>query len=518
MADVQIKRRRTGAPGSPDVMKNGELAFNEVTRILYYGLGADANGNATEHVTIAGPNIFVRTTSDQNIEGTKTFISSPIIPVPTAGNAAANKGYVDDLIATRLSTSHEGQGGSVHAAVTTSAAGFMTAADKVKLDGIAAGATSYTHPSGDGNLHVPATGTGNNGRVLRAGATAGSMSWSDFNKTDVGLGNVDNTADADKPISTATQTALDAKANSSHVHAISGVTGLQTALDSKANLVHTHAFTDIPGLQTAIDGKANVVHSHSTATTLVDGFLSAADKAKLDSVAANANAYTHPSGDGNLHVPATGTTNDGRFLRAGSTAGSLSWSNLTKSEIGLGNVDNTADINKPISTATQTALDAKANLASPSLTGTPTAPTAAAGTNTTQLSTTAFVAAATAAVVGGAPTALNTLAKIAAAINNDAAFATTINTAISGKQNTSAILTAVAGVAAQADRGVYFTSNTAASTFTLTSQGRALLDDADPAANRVTMGLGSISTQESSNVSISGGTIGGVAIVDGGTF
>lgn len=36
----------------------------------------------------------------------------------------------------------------------------------------------YTHPTGDGNLHVPATGTGNNNSVLRAGATAGSISWS----------------------------------------------------------------------------------------------------------------------------------------------------------------------------------------------------------------------------------------------------------------------------------------------------------------------------------------------------
>ena len=40
---------------------------------------------------------------------------------------------------------------------------------------------------------------------------------------------------------------------------------------------------------------------------------------------ANANNYTHPTGDGNLHVPATSTTNNGRYLTAGPTAGSLSW-------------------------------------------------------------------------------------------------------------------------------------------------------------------------------------------------
>ena len=70
-------------------------------------------------------------------------------------------------------------------------------------------------------------------------------------KADVGLGNVDNTSDANKPVSTATQTALDTKAATSHTHAISDVTGLQTALDGKqasgsyAAASHTHAAADI---------------------------------------------------------------------------------------------------------------------------------------------------------------------------------------------------------------------------------------------------------------------------------
>ncbi len=37
--------------------------------------------------------------------------------------------------------------------------------------------TKYTHPTGDGNLHVPATSTTSSGKVLTAGATAGSISW-----------------------------------------------------------------------------------------------------------------------------------------------------------------------------------------------------------------------------------------------------------------------------------------------------------------------------------------------------
>ncbi|NEG94393.1 hypothetical protein [Leclercia adecarboxylata] len=83
-------------------------------------------------------------------------------------------------------SSHVSAGGNAHAAATTTLAGFMSAADKAKLDGIASSATNYTHPSGDGNLHVPATGTTSNGKVLRAGASAGSLSWATLAPADVG--------------------------------------------------------------------------------------------------------------------------------------------------------------------------------------------------------------------------------------------------------------------------------------------------------------------------------------------
>ena len=76
-----------------------------------------------------------------------------------------------------------------------------------------------------------------------------------------------------------------------------------------------------------------------------------------------------------------------------SVAGKTGVVTLVKGDVGLGNVDNTSDVNKPVSTAQQNALNLKADIASPALTGTPTAPTAAVGANTTQLATTAFVQA-----------------------------------------------------------------------------------------------------------------------------
>jgi hypothetical protein len=64
---------------------------------------------------------------------------------------------------------------------------------------------------------------------------------------------------------------------------------------------------------------------------------------------------------------------------------------VTKSQVGLGFVDNTSDASKPISTATQTALDLKAPIDSPTFTGAPAGPTAAVAQNTTQFATCAFV-------------------------------------------------------------------------------------------------------------------------------
>jgi len=70
---------------------------------------------------------------------------------------------------------------------------------------------------------------------------------------------------------------------------------------------------------------------------------------------------------------------------------------------------------------------------SPALTGVPTAPTAAAGTNTTQVATTAFVGTAVSNLVASSPAALDTLNELATALGNDAAFSTTVTNALALK-------------------------------------------------------------------------------------
>lgn len=97
------------------------------------------------------------------------------------------------------------------------------------------------------------------------------------------------------------------------------------------------------------------------------------------------------------------------------------------------------------STTINNALALKAPLASPALTGTPTAPTAVQSTNNTQIATTAFVKSAVAGLVGSSPEALDTLNELAAALGNDPNFATTVMNALAGKQPLDTTLTNLSG-------------------------------------------------------------------------
>jgi len=141
-------------------------------------------------------------------------------------------------------------------------------------------------------------------------------------KSDVGLANVDNTTDAGKPVSTATQTALDLKAplaNPTFTGTVAGITKTMVGLGSVDNT--TDAAKPIStATQTALDLKL----ASATAATTYETITNVALKAPI-----NSPTFT------------------------GTVAG------ITSTMVGLGNVDNTSDASKPVSTATQTALDLK---------------------------------------------------------------------------------------------------------------------------------------------------------------
>jgi len=152
-------------------------------------------------------------------------------------------------------------------------------------------------------------------------------------------------------------------------------------------------------------------------------------------------------------------------------------------------------------------IDSKvAPLASPSITGTPTAPTPAVGNSSTRLATTAFVGGEIGALVGAAPANLNTLVELAAAINNDPNYYSTVNSALSGKQPLDGELTALASVTSAANKLAYFTGSGTATVTDLTAFGRSLIDDADAATARVTLSLGNVDNTSDANKPISTAT------------
>lgn len=135
------------------------------------------------------------------------------------------------------------------------------------------------------------------------------------------------------------------------------------------------------------------------------------------------------------------------------------------------------------------ALALLAPLLSPALTGTPTAPTAIAGTATLQIASTEFVAAAIDALLSAAPGALDTLDELAAALGDDPNFATTITNALAGKlAKASNLADLVDAAAARGNLGAgtvggqVFVAATAAAIRTLLELGgAALLGIATPA-------------------------------------
>jgi len=240
-----------------------------------------------------------------------------------------------------------------------------------------------------------------------------------------------------------------------------------------------HGITDTQALATKTYADT-AVSTHNSGTTNVHGISNTTDLAtKTYATSAGTTAVsTHNSTTTNVHgiadtsVLATATTvatAKSEAITAAGTAADTKVSTavaaLTKSSVGLANVDNTSDALKPVSTATQTALNLKetvanvalkaplasptftgtvtipagasisgfAPLASPALTGIPTAPTAAAATNTTQVATTAFVRGEVTALVNGASAALDTLGELAAALTADEATATTLSTLVGTK-------------------------------------------------------------------------------------
>ncbi len=131
--------------------------------------------------------------------------------------------------------------------------------------------------------------------------------------------------------------------------------------------------------------------------------------------------------NGTINTATTATTQS-----AGNNSTKISTTAYTDAKVADA-INNGTTAIAPSQNAVFDALALKANLAGPTFTGTPAAPTASAGTNTTQLATTAFVTTGISNLIASADPALDTLNELATALNDDANFSTTVTNSIATK-------------------------------------------------------------------------------------
>ena len=196
--------------------------------------------------------------------------------------------------------------------------GLQTALDGKEALGVANAVLSQHTANIDPHPQYTTTAEAANAAPVQS--VAGRTGVVVLTKTDVNLANVDNTSDVNKPVSTAQATAIEnARANAIQ----------------RSNHTGTQSIATIVGLQTALDGKEAL----GTANTVLSQH--------------TANADPHPQ--------YTTTAEAAAAAPVQSVAGRTGAVVLTKTDVGLANVDNTSDVSKPVSTATQTALNGKAN-------------------------------------------------------------------------------------------------------------------------------------------------------------
>ena len=219
--------------------------------------------------------------------------------------------------------------------------------------------------------------------------------------------------DAQNFATSAIETAVTAhEADTTNVHGIENTTLLATK-SYVSGEVSTAIANEVTGRNSAITVSQNA--SASDATTKAD-----AAKTYADGVLS-----THNSATTNVHGIA-----DTSLLATKSYVDTADTTHANKTTSVHGIADTSLLATKSYA---DTAVSVKAAIASPAFTGVPTAPTAAAGTNTTQVATTAFVGTAVSNLVASAPAALDTLNELATALGNDAAFSTTVTNALALK-------------------------------------------------------------------------------------
>lgn len=268
----------------------------------------------------------LRNVLGQNVSGVKTFSDSPVLSGDPEDGTMITKEYVDDGFAGKEDeiaapgsdpTLKYFRGDKTWVTLTATTAGVGNLNNTADLDKPISTASQTALDAKE-----PTISASDDTKYRR-----GDETWQTLNKAAVGLGNVDDTADLDKPISTATQTALNAKANADDAATL---TGNQDVDGSKS-------FSSSPKLV----GSATV--DYVWTATNENGAGSWQELVEPETTVDWDNVLDKPT----EFAPTIGST--------GTTAAAGNHTH-TKANVGLNNLDNTADADKPVTNAETTAL------------------------------------------------------------------------------------------------------------------------------------------------------------------
>jgi hypothetical protein len=350
-----------------------------------------------------------------------------------SGNPVAFKAYVDaqdsalstriDNIASNVNpsaidsisellTAFQSADGNLSSALTSLSSSTSTAVSNEAIRATGAEATLQSHIDSLTNSLAPIATTGLFSNLVSTPTTVAGYGITDaYTKTQV------NTALANK-IDTSALAVVATTGN------YSDLIGVPTKVSSFTNDSGYLVSSDISGKVDKVSGKGLSTEDYTTA-----------EKSKLAGIEAGAQVNTVTS-----------------------VAGKTGAVSLTKSDVGLANVDNTSDANKPLSTASQTALALKANSADlatvatsgsySDLSGKPTK--VSDFTNDSNFQTGSQVTSAIQAVVGAAPAALDTLAEIAAQLASDESAAVALTNVVATKATITYVDSAVSSLTTSA--------------------------------------------------------------------
>ena len=542
---IQLKRRVSGVAGAPSALKSGEISHNEVDDTLYIGKGDDGAGNATSIIPLAGRGGFLDLTTGQTVAGTKTFSLAPKSSQDASdATDLVRKSQLDAGLATKAALSHS------HA--ISDVTGLQSALDTK---------APIASPGLTGTPTAPTAGADTNTTQLattafvlgQAGTSAPSMNGSAAIGTSTRFARADHVHPTDtsraplaSPALTGTPTAptpangtnttqiattafvratrLDQLAAPAVDLALGGyrLTGLGDPQGAQDAVTKAYVDLTVQGLEPKQSVRAASTANIATLSgpmTLDGVALVAGDRVLVkDQTTAGQNGiYVVAAGAWTRSADAdvwgelisayvfveSGTTNaDMGYLATVDPGGALGTTAITFVQFtGAGQILAGAGLTKSGNT-----LDVGAG----------TGIAVAADTVGLTGQALALHTLATNGMV--ARTAAATVAARSIAVSG-AGLSVTNGDAVAGNPTLglTAALASVGNLTPAADRLAYYTGASAAALANLTAFARSLLDDADAATARATLGLGTLATQSSASVSITGGSIDGVAL-DGGTF